>query len=87
MCVTECQGVSGSVVECSGVQWSAQCTTETPVRGKSMSIRVVNRGESEGGNLRGEQDARRIKGRYRVECLTGCLIEINKTSSENSVYT
>ena len=41
-------------------------------------------GESEGGNLRGEQDAGRIKGNSVVECLRGWLIENNNKFSEKS---
>ena len=62
------------------------CTTESPVRGKSMSIRVFKRGENKGGNLGGKHDARRIRYGYSVECLKGCLIEKIKTFSEKSVH-
>ena len=48
-----------------------------------MSIRVVNRGEFEGGNLRGEQDVGRIKGNTVVECLKGWLIEKNNKFQKN----
>jgi len=49
-----------------------------------MSIRVINRGEIEGGSLRGERDGRRIKGSTFVECFKGMVIENKKMLSDFS---